>query len=87
MYRRRFAVWPEALRATEEIAEMCSFAGPGGSWLMPPWEQKTKRGAEQTLREQAYQGARQRYGETLSESVHKRLEHELGIIEKMGFSS
>ncbi len=87
VYRKRFAVWPEALRATEEIAEMCSFAGPGGSWLMPPWEQETKRGAEQTLREQAYQGARHRYGETLSESVHKRLEHELGIIEKMGFSS
>jgi DNA polymerase-3 subunit alpha/error-prone DNA polymerase len=39
------------------------------------------------LRDGAYKGARKRYGDDLPETVVDRLEHELLIIEKMGFSS
>ncbi|MBE0586111.1 MAG: PHP domain-containing protein, partial [Desulfofustis sp.] len=87
VYRQRFGVWPEALQATEELAERCSFAGPRFGVVMPPWSGDDRVSSEQTLRIQAYRGARRRYGDDLSEAVVERLEHELRIIFQMGFAS
>ncbi|MGA8181437.1 MAG: DNA polymerase III subunit alpha [Desulfobacterales bacterium] len=42
---------------------------------------------DQTLRNAAYKGAKKRYGDDLSEAVVERMEHELHMIQKMGFSS
>lgn len=81
----RFAIWPEVLEAEVEIAEKCVFSGPGCGVMMPPWKGEAYAG--ETLREKAYQGARKRYGEDLAEAVVDRLEHELTIIDTMGFSS
>ncbi|BDD85847.1 DNA polymerase III subunit alpha [Desulfofustis limnaeus] len=86
-YQRRFAVWPEALRATEEIAEQCHFTGPRFGIVMPPWNDVDGRSAAIVLREQAYHGAVFRYGEDLSETVVERLEHELHVICQMDFAS
>ncbi len=83
-YARRFAAWPEAIRATEKIAEKIAFSGPSFGLVLPPWPGKDARGA---LRRQAYEGARRRYGAELSEPVVERLEEELAVIGQMGFSS
>ena len=83
-YSRRFAACPETLRATEELAETLSFTGPGFGIVLPPWK---KADAAAALREDAYAGARSRYGGELPEAVVERLETELGIIAKMGFSA
>ncbi len=85
-YQRRFAVWPDAVQATEELAERCSFTGPRFGVVMPPWS-GDGRPAVVVLREQAYAGACVRYGDDLSEPVVERLEHELRIIAQMNFSS
>ncbi|NNN00335.1 MAG: DNA polymerase III subunit alpha [Acidimicrobiaceae bacterium] len=45
-----------------------------------------KEGANRLLRELAYQGARDRYGETLDDEVLVRLDYELGVVADMGFS-
>jgi DNA polymerase-3 subunit alpha len=45
-----------------------------------------KEGATKYLRELTYQGARERYGETLSDEVRDRLDYELRVIADMGFS-
>jgi len=87
VYRQRFGVWPEALRATEELAERCSFAGPRFGVVMPPWHGDGRLSGAQVLRTRAYRGARRRYGEDLSETVVERLEYELRIICQMGFAS
>ncbi len=87
VYAQRFAIWPEALRASEEIAERCSFTRPAARLLMPPWQSGEATCARTVLRRQAYEGARNRYGRRLPEEVEKRLDYELGIIEQMGFSS
>ena len=87
IYQQRFAVWPEALKATWEVAEMCSFSGPRFGIVMPPWKQGRGLCAAAVLRDQAYRGARHRYGDDLSETVVERLEYELRVIEQMGFSS
>jgi DNA-directed DNA polymerase III PolC len=85
VYQQRFAVWPEVIPASMALAEACSFTGPAFGTVMPPWQGRTD--AVAVLRVEAYLGARLRYGDDLSEPVVDRLEHELGVIEAMGFSS
>ncbi len=86
-YRRRFSICPEALRATEELAERLAFSGPDFGLVMPPWEGEDGRTADRVLREAVYEGARGCYGDELSEPVVDRIEHELKTISRMGFSS
>jgi DNA polymerase-3 subunit alpha/error-prone DNA polymerase len=86
-YARRFAPWPEALRAAHAIAERLAFRGPAHPVVLPPWIESRGETAETLLRRAAYRGARRRYGDDLPETVVDRLEHELRIIEDMGFSS
>jgi DNA polymerase-3 subunit alpha/error-prone DNA polymerase len=86
-YRRRFAVCPEAVRATYEIAERLTFAGPQFGLVMPPLGNGNGKDPVLCLRRAAYAGARQRYGEELGEAVVERLEHELRSIADMGFAA
>ncbi|MFC1488372.1 DNA polymerase III subunit alpha [Thermodesulfobacteriota bacterium] len=86
-YTRRFDIWPDAVSATHEIAERLTFTGPAFGIILPPWTDEKGRVAEHLLRQAAYEGARRRYGNDLLETVVARLEHELRIIEQMGFSS
>ena len=86
-YHRRFSIWPEVLSATEEVAERCGFSGPHFGIVMPPWQQNNGQSSGNILREQAFRGARYRYGDDLSEVVIERLEYELRVIEQMNFSS
>ena len=87
VYASRFSIWPEALRATEEIAERCTFRRPAAGLQMPPWQQYGAQSAGVVLRQEAYEGARERYGFSLPNQVIERLDYELGVIESMGFSS
>jgi DNA polymerase-3 subunit alpha/error-prone DNA polymerase len=87
VYAKRFNIWPKAVANTVKIAERLTFAGPCHGLVLPPWDDERKRTAGEFLRNAAYKGARWRYGNELPEPVVDRLEHELGIIEKMKFSS
>jgi len=86
-YTERFAIWPDAIRASREIAERLTFIGPAPGLVLPPWGNSQGQSVKNGLRNTAYKGARKRYGDDLSETVVDRMEHELLIIEKMGFSS
>jgi len=86
-YARRFAIWPEAIDATHEIAERLTFKGPQFGIVMPPLLNQNGADPAQRLRAAAYAGARKRYGEELSEAVVDRLEHELRSITDMGFAA
>ena len=86
-YRRRFEVFPEAVAATRALAERLTFRGPDAGTVMPPWEDPQGRDASVLLREAAYAGARDLYGHDLSEIVVERLEHELALIERKGYSA
>lgn len=86
VYQKCFAVWPEVLVATDHLAERCRFQGPEFGIIMPPWKSNTS-GAANMLHNAAYRGANTRYGTDLSEAVVERLEHELQVIDSMGFSS
>lgn len=84
-YRRRFVHCPEALDNTGTLADALTFTGPAFGLVMPPWEDRRGRSADDCLRRAAYAGARNRYGKELTEAVVARLEHELTVIAHMDF--
>ncbi len=86
-YKDRFAIWPEVIAQTNCIAKVCEFTGPNFGIIMPPWQVNKQEIPATVLRDKAYRGARNRYGDDLSEAVVERLEYELRTIEEMGFSS
>jgi DNA polymerase-3 subunit alpha len=89
-----FADHPEALTTTIEITDKIEEYSLKHAPLLPDFpvpeafedsEKSTVAKQFDYLRHLAYQGARERYGEELSEEVVERLEYELKTIEWMGF--
>lgn len=81
--RRLFAEHPEAIEATLEIAERCTFRLEriGGQFpLFPVPEGATP---QSYLRDLVTRGASERYGTPLRPQIERQLEYELGIIAKM----
>jgi error-prone DNA polymerase len=83
---RRYPHLPEALENAQRIAGNCSADTGIGAPVFPSFETPDGSDAFDYLRDQCYRGAERRYGE-LSDSVLKRLEHELAIIKDKGFAS
>ena len=82
-----FAEWPESLAATAEIAERCNLDIELGKMLIPRFETPDGEPEEAYLRKLAHEGLRRRYGDPPPAEAVERLEMELGVIEKMGFSA
>ncbi|MBK8822416.1 MAG: DNA polymerase III subunit alpha [Anaerolineales bacterium] len=80
----RFQDFPEALAATVEIAERCRFDLPLGQPNMPTVPLPDGVSASQHLQQKAFAGAQNLYGEITPE-IQSRLDHELGVIARMGF--
>jgi error-prone DNA polymerase len=76
----------EGLDCSQWIAEECDF---DLSWLRPPLPKfPNPPGTRDTqfLREKVYEGARERWGDNLSDPQKKQIEHELRVIASLGFS-
>ena len=104
-FERRLASWPEALRATDEVADACRFDTVFDGFVFPgyapgdgaepadpvdPAADPADPAADQvdpaaTLRRRVIDGAEERYGE-LSDAIAERIDYELDIIERKGFS-
>jgi len=82
----RFSDLPEALDTSIEIASRCQLQLPLGAAHFPLAHLPEGQHPDQVLRQKAYQGARQRYGE-LKPEVLARLEHELAVIQQKGYTS
>jgi DNA polymerase III subunit alpha len=82
-----FAEWPEAVPTSLEIAERCSLDIELGKLLLPRYPTENGEEPEAMLRRIAEEGLRSRYGDPPPAAAVERLEFELGVIEKMGFSS
>lgn len=83
---RRYPHVGAALENTQRIAEDCSAGLDFGTPVFPVFEGRDADQAFEQLRSECYRGAERRYGE-LSDSVLKRLEHELRIIKDKGFAT
>src|SRR5829696_1957215 len=82
-----FGAWPESIAATLEIAERCEVEIELGKMLIPRFPAPQGEEQETYLRRLAHDGLRERYGDPPPAAALERLEMELGVIEKMGFSA
>jgi error-prone DNA polymerase len=82
---RRYPHLAQALENAQRIAEECS-PPEIGKLVFPTVDLPDGTDAFEYLKEECYRGAEVRYGE-LSDSVLKRLEHELKIIRDKGFAT
>lgn len=82
--RRRFADRPWLLDNTLRVAEQLEFSLTDLGYEFPRHPLPPGMDAAELLRRETYRGARRRYGR-LSAKVRKQLDHELALIEKLGF--
>jgi DNA polymerase-3 subunit alpha len=87
--RQVFRDFPEAITNTLHVGERCHLDLEFGSSKYPEYPVPAGKTREGYLRELCHQGLRARYGEraTADSELTRRLEYELGVLEKTGFVS
>ena len=84
--------FPGACNNTLAIAEMCDFHDPTENDLLIPhfdYQSEGFSSSGEMLRTITFDGARERFGNSrgeISQKVRERHEHELAVIDKMGFN-
>jgi DNA polymerase-3 subunit alpha len=93
MYKR-FPTHAEAVKRSQEIADKCDLKLDFKARHFPVFTTPAKKTAEQYLRELCDAGLVERYGpdappeaQARMEAAKTRLDHEMGVIGRMGFSS
>jgi DNA polymerase-3 subunit alpha len=87
--RQVFRDFPEAITNTLHVGERCHLDLEFGSSKYPEYPVPAGKTREEYLRELCQQGLRGRYGKraTTDSELTRRLEYELGVLEKTGFVS
>ncbi|MDI3528092.1 MAG: polymerase subunit alpha [Tenuifilum sp.] len=86
--RELFPDCPEAISNTMEIYNKVEFYDISNKPIMPYFPiPENFENDDEYLRYLTYEGAKQRWGENLSEKVIERLDFELGVIKRMGYPS
>ncbi len=86
--RSLFADYPEACDSTLSIAERCRVEIEFGKPRLPHFPLPAGFSSEPAyLHHLTFEGARRRYGDSLPETVTRRLQAELSVIVDMGFSA
>ncbi len=87
--RALFAELPEACDNTLRIAERCDFKMEFGVPKYPSFDSPDTRSREQYLRDLCREGLNKRYGARVESEpeLNQRLDYELSVIEKTGFTS
>src|SRR5438034_527537 len=87
--REVFRDFPQAIQNTLEIGERCHLDLEFGRSKYPEYPAPAGKTRENYLRELCYDGLRQRYGKRAGSDPEliRRLDYELGVLEKTGFVS
>jgi len=83
---RLFSRYPEALARTLEIVERCRFSLDELAYQYPEERDDPALTPQQALEKLTWVGAGERYPEGLPDSVRATLQHELRLIEKLGYA-
>ncbi|MFA5878170.1 MAG: DNA polymerase III subunit alpha [Candidatus Staskawiczbacteria bacterium] len=81
-----FSHVPEAIENTQKIADLCNFDFELGKTKLPLFPVPDEKTAEQFLEELCKKGLPKRYGENPDKKILERLQYELSVIKKTGFS-
>ncbi|NGF55386.1 DNA polymerase III subunit alpha [Parapedobacter sp. SGR-10] len=84
---RLFRQYPEAIRHAESIAEACRFSLDELEYVYPEELTKGGRTPQEELVRLAWEGAHERFGDDIPESVRASIEHELDFIERKNYAS
>ena len=84
--KRLFQPYPELILHTQEIAEACTFSLDELVYEYPEEITTGGRTPQQELTMLAWQGAKERYGEILTQKTIDSINHELNFIEKMNYA-
>ncbi len=79
-----FSEYPEAINNTVKIAKRCNVELDFDKTLLPHYEVPPEDSLETYLSKLTYQGLKEKYGE-ITNQVKARAEHELKIINQMGY--
>ncbi len=82
-----FSAVPEACANTAKIAELCAFEYEFGVTKLPYFEAPDGRDNEEYFRSLCEDGLRRHYGENPAPEVRERLEYEISIISRMGYTN
>lgn len=85
--KKNFADTPEAIENTVKIAKRCNVEIEFGHTKLPRFDPPEGYTDCQYLRELCEQGLKEKYGENITSEHRERMDYELDIISKMGFSS
>ncbi len=87
--REVFRDFPESITNTLEIGDRCHVDLEFGRSKYPEYPAPAGKTRESYLRELCYHGLRERYGERAANDAEliKRLDYELGVLERTGFVS
>ncbi len=83
---RDFAEWPEALASTIEIVDRVDVSIQLDQQLIPRYPTPGGEPESAYLREIVLEGVARRYGDPPPAAAIERMEYELGVIDRMGFS-
>jgi DNA polymerase III subunit alpha len=84
---RLFPEFPDAVARSQEIADQVDIHLDFKKRHFPVFTPPQGKKPEEYLRELCERGMRERYGDNPPEAVRKRLDHEIGLICRMGFAS
>lgn len=76
---------PEAIENTVKLADKVNLEIKLGEWYFPEFELPDNKTAGEVLREMAYSGAKEKFGE-ITKEISERLDYELKIIDDRGYS-
>lgn len=79
--------YPEAISNTYKIAQMCDFNFELGKVQLPTFQVPNGKTAEDYLTELCQQGLVARFGDNITPEIRERMNYELSVINKTGFSS
>ena len=83
----QWADMPEVVENTVKVAELCNLELTLNKWAFPQFPTPQGMNHDEYLRELTMKGAEEKFGAGISEEIKKRIEYELGVIQKTGFST
>ncbi|MDT7953134.1 MAG: error-prone DNA polymerase [Acetobacteraceae bacterium] len=83
---RLFARHPDAIARTEELVARCHFDLSDLRYQYPDEQEEPGLSPQQTLERLTWEGAARRYGGTVPAPVAQQLQHELRLIDGLGYA-